>query len=114
MRFRFDNAHAPSADRLGPTDVAQLRRIIGLVQGMPDYDGPIPSQFLDSIARYDVIAEGVHRYDAWIMHGWLPVVVFDAGRAEVRAWWSDQDDATEGFADADDVYAAYEALVAKA
>jgi hypothetical protein len=112
MRIRFANAYAPTEDQLTSTDLAQLRTIVCLAQGRRTYDGPV-TYYLTDTARYDVIADGVHRYDAWIVNGWLPLVVFAAGRAEVVAWWSDQDSSTEGFDDGHDVYAAYEAVLAE-
>lgn len=111
MRINFANAYTPDADHLTPTDLAQLRRIAGLAQGMPDFDGPV-TYYLTDTSRYEVIADGAHRYDAWIVNGWLPLVIFAPGGTDVVAWWSDQDDSTDGFDDGDDVYAAYEAVLA--
>jgi hypothetical protein len=107
MTIHFANRYAPSGEALTPLEVAQIRKIIGLAQGVPNYGGPVTDYLTDS-ARYDVIADGVHRYDAWIIGGWQPFVVFPAGGTEVLAWWSDQDSSTEEFPDADAVYAAYE------
>lgn len=105
----FADPYAPAGE-LGDAVVAQLQAIVGLARGVPGYAGAVPPEYLTDTLRYHVIAEGEHRYDAWIVHGWLPLVVFAPGGREVVAWWSDQDDGTEGFADADAIHAAYEAI----
>jgi len=55
-----------------------------------------------------VVADGQHRYDAWIVNGCLPLIVFAPGSSAVLAWWSDQSDGADDFADGDAVYAAFE------
>lgn len=112
MPAHFTDGTTPGIDALSASDLAQLRAVIGLAQGRPDYDGPV-DDYLEGTLRYDVLLDGVHRYDAWVVGGWLPCVVFETGASAVAAWWSDQDSRTEGFADADDVWAAYEAAMAE-
>jgi len=100
MRFRL-SPHDP----LNETDIAQLRRIVALQRAQPGYDGPVDHLQAE---RFEVMEGEVHRYDAWVIDGFLPLVVFAPADANDIAWWSDQDDNTENFADTDAVWAAYE------
>ena len=85
-----------------------MRVVVGLMRGTSGYDGPVDEY---ASVRYEVVDAGVHRYDAIVVGGWQPLVVFAPGTTDVLAWWSDQDDRSDGFADADAVYAAYEAAI---
>jgi hypothetical protein len=111
VSFTFVDSETPNPDRLNATDLAQLRRIDALMRGGPELDGLVAASPANS-TRYRVVLGGTHRYDAWIVNGWQPLVVFAPGGTEVLAWWSDQDSSTDAFPDAHDVYAAYEVALA--
>lgn len=91
--------------RQAPMNDAQLRAVVALQRGMPTYDGSLEG--IDA-ARFEVLEGDAHRYDAIIVDDGLPLVVFARASANALAWWSDQDDDTESFPDADAVYAAFE------
>jgi len=95
-----------------PIAHAQLVRIEGeLYRRDPPWTGPLAAVDPERSTRYRALSGGAQRYDVWIVNGWLPLVVFAPDGADILAWWGDQDDAAEGFADADAIYAAYEALM---
>ena len=100
MRFRL-SPHDP----LNETDIAQLRRIVALQRGQPGYDGSVDHLEAE---RYEVRDGEVHRYDAWVIIDG-PLVVFAPGGTADVAWWSDQDENTDDFPDADAVFEAYAA-----
>ena len=110
MAFVFANPTTPTSPT--PIELAQLHAIDALYRVQPRPDGSLVAVDPASCTRYEVSDGGVHRYDAYVIGGWQPFVVFAPGGSVVLAWWSDQGDSSEGFADADAVYAAYELAIA--
>lgn len=110
----FVDAYTPaSRETLTATELAQLGEIERVIRGGETWDGKLVAVQVGEATRYKIVGGGAHLYDAWVYRGWVPLVVFDPGGTEVLAWWGDQDsDAVEGFAHADEIGAAYEAVLA--
>jgi hypothetical protein len=114
LTLAFVDAYTPAPrDKLTATELAQVGEIERIIRGGETWDGHLVAVQVAEAKRYKVVRCGIHLYDAWIYAGWVPLVVFRPGGTEVLAWWGDQDsDALDGFAHADEIEDAYEAVLA--